>query len=156
MRHKEPDVRATAAGVLPTFDRSQLAAVALADALRDSSHEVRAAAATALAHYAGVDDETIVHDLTDALKDDVRLVAFSAARSLTFYGSAAESATKMLLKRLRRALVECRDDDATMIMGALNAIDRDVRSRVTEYFSDADSEFRDFSLELIEQLEASS
>lgn len=155
IRHREADVRATAATVLPTLDRSQLAAVALADALRDSNHDVRAAAANALAHFAGVDDETIVHDLTDALADDVRLVTFSAARTLTFYGRAAEPATKMLLKRLRRALVECRDDDASMIMGALHAIIENPKARVEEYFSDADTEYRDFSIQLIEQLEAS-
>jgi HEAT repeat protein len=154
LRHKEAEVRAVAATTLPAYDRSQHAAQDLADTLRDSNDEVRIAAARSLAHFSGVDDETMVHDLTNALKDDVGGVVFNAARSLTFYGKAAEPATKMLLKRLRRSLVECRDDDARMLIWALDAIVEDTKRTINEFFGDSDAEFRDFSIQMLEQLEA--
>ena len=152
LRHKYADVRATAAKALPRFDRSQHAAQDIADALNDSSEEVRIAAAGALADFPGVDDQTIVHDLTAALKDDVRLVVFNAAKSLTHYGQAAEPATKMLLRRLRRSLVECRDEDTVTIMWALNAIVDDAQRTIDEYFVDSDQEFRDHATEILQQL----
>ena len=88
LRHKQAEVRAVAATTLPAFDRSPHAAQDLAEALADSSDEVRIAAAGALSGFAGVDDETLVFDLTKALNDDERLVVFNAARSLTAYGDA--------------------------------------------------------------------
>ncbi len=152
LRHKQAEVRAVAATTLPAFDRSPHAAQDLADALADSSDEVRIAAAGALSGFAGVDDETLVFDLTKALNDDERLVVFNAARSLTAYGDAAQSATKTLLKRLRRALVECRDDDAFTILWALDAIVPDARQTISSYFDDSDAEYLDHGMQILEQI----
>ena len=152
LRHKQAEVRAVAAATLPHYDRSPHAAQDVADALGDAHEEVRIAAAGALGHFAGVDDQTMVHDLTKALKDDVRLVVFNAARSLTYYGKAAEPATKTLLQRLRRAMVECRDEDAVTVMWALDAIVDDAKAAVSQFFVDSDAEFREFALQILEQL----
>ncbi|MFK8113368.1 MAG: HEAT repeat domain-containing protein [Rubripirellula sp.] len=152
IRHKELEVRAVAATTLPLADRSSNAAMELADALRDGGEEVRIAAAGAIGAFAGVDDETLVSDLTDALKDSERLVVFNAARSLTFFGEAAESSQAMLMKRLRQALVECRDSDAETLIWALDSIVPDAPGALTEFFGEADEEFRIAALEILEQL----
>ena len=152
IRHKQPEVRAVAAETLPLFDRSIDAAQDLCDALSDSSEEVRIASAGALAAYPGVDDESLVFDLTRALKDDDRLVVFNAARSLTAYGKAAESAVKTLLQRLRRAAVECREQEALTIVWALNAIADDAPTVIRDFFSDGDEEFEEYALQLLEQV----
>lgn len=152
IRHKQPEVRSVAAETMPLFDRSIDAAQDLCDALADSSEEVRIAAAGALAAFPGVDDESLVFDLTRALKDDERLVVFNAARSLTAYGKAAEPAVKTLLQRLRRASVECREQEALTIVWALNAIVDDAADVIRDFFRDDDEEFAEYALQLLEQV----
>lgn len=153
IRHKEPDVREAAADTMPYYDRTQHSAQELCDALNDSNSTVRAAAARALGAYVGVEDETVVHDLTNAIKDDSRKVVYAAGQSLSRFGESADSATKMILKRLRRAMVDCSDDEAIMFMWALRAIVGDPREQLNEFFSDADSEYLQDALGILEQLE---
>lgn len=153
LRHKDAEVREAAAETLPFYDRSQHAAQDLADTLNDPNSDVRAAAAHALGAYVDVDNETLVHDLTRALKDDSRQVVYGAVRSLSQYGEAAESATKMLLTRLRRALIDCSDDEAILFMLALRAIVKDVGATLAEFFKDSDAEYLDHANGILEQLE---
>lgn len=156
LRSKEPEVRAVAVSTLPLYDRSADAAQELADALRDSSEEVRIAAAGALADYVGIDDETLVRDLKESLKDGERLVVFNAARSLTRYGAVAETALAPLLKRMRQALVECRDTDAMILLATIDSIAGHGKQLVANFFDDSDAEYRDISLELWGRLEANA
>ena len=152
IRHKHLEVRAVAASALPLYDRTQHAAQELCDALKDSAEEVRVAAANALGKLVGVDDSTVIHDLTDALKDDSRLVVFNAAHSLVNFGQAADTASKALLKRLRHALVDCRDGDAQSLLLAIDAICPDTPTLIRDFFVDADAEYRDLALELLADL----
>jgi len=152
LRHKEPEVRAVAASSLPRYDLTASAATDIADALKDRSDKVRISAAAAMEAYPGVDDEFLVTELTDSLKDDVRLVVFNAAQSLTAYGKAAEPASKMLLQRLRRSLNECRDDDCRTILWAINAIVSDPVATLEEFFGEQDAEYLVFSKELLEEV----
>lgn len=153
VRHSEAEVRAVACTTLSLFDRSQHAAMDVADSLRDSSVEVRIAAAGAMAVFAGVDDETMVHDLTDALKDSERLVVFNAARSLTHYGVAAQPALKGLLKRTRQALVECRDGDAQTLMWAVDSIVDDTEGTLNKFF-EVDEEIRTTATQMWAEMQA--
>ncbi len=152
LRHKEPEVRAVAASTLPRYDLSATAAQEIGDALRDRNDKVRISAAEAMGAFVGVEDEIRVTELTDALKDDVRLVVFNAAKSLTAYGEAAEPASKMLLQRLRRSLNECRDDDSRTILWAINAISSNPTAKLEEFFGEQDGEYLAFSKELLEEV----
>lgn len=152
IRNKAAGVREVAAATLPYYDRSQHAAQDIADALSDSSTEVRSAAALALGSFVGVDDETLVHDLIGALKDDALEVVHNAAGSLRNYGAAAAPATKMLLKRLRRALIACNDDEAMLFMWALTAITEHLEDTLHQYFSESDSEYFRHSMEILHEL----
>lgn len=152
LRHKEPEVRAVAASTLPRYDLSATAAQEIGDALKDRNDKVRISAASAMAAFTGVDDELMVTELTDALKDDVRLVVFNAAQSLTAYGKAAAPASKMLLQRLRRSLNECRENDSRTILWAINAIVSDPVKTLEEFFGEQDMEYLAFSKELLEEL----
>lgn len=148
MRDREAELRAVAATSLPNFLKNAETAQDLCDALRDRDEFVRIAAADALAGYVGIDDESIIYELTEALKDDVRLVVFNAASSLTSYGKAAQPALKPLLKRFRRSLNECRDADSRTLLAAIDAIADDAIATLNEYFGDTDAEYLEFAIEL--------
>ncbi len=153
IRARDADIRSVAVATLPTFDRSQHAAQEVADCLSDSSGDVRAAAAAALGDLVGVDDVTLVQDLVNALKDDSDDVVLGAVSSLARFGSAAEPASKTILKRLRRSFVSCNDSESLVFLNALVQITDDPEVRIREFFGETDDEYLGDCLELLEQLQ---
>lgn len=152
LRHKEPEVRAVAASSLPRYSRTVDTAHDLTDALKDRNEKVRIAAAEALREFIGIEQEMVVEELTHALNDDVRLVVFNAAKSLTAFGTAAEPAAKMLLKRLRRSLNECNEEESRTILWAINAIVEDPQALLADFFDDSHAEYLTYSIELLAEM----
>jgi hypothetical protein len=149
LRYKHPEVRAVAASTLPLYDWSIDALHDLSDALKDACDEVRISAAGALGSFVGVDDQLVVENLTAALNDDVRLVVFNAARSLVHYGREAENAIPTLLRRLRKSLIECRDDDTRTLLRALESVTDNAKALIERSLAD-DQQYRDFTIELLD------
>jgi hypothetical protein len=96
-----------------------------------------------------VDDRLVVENLTAALNDDVRLVVFNAARSLAHFGREAEAAIPTLMRRLRKSLVECRDEDTRTLLRAIESVAENAKALVERYLAD-DQQYRDFTLELLD------
>ena len=94
----------------------------------------------------------IIEELTDALKDDVRLVVFNAATSLAAFGQAAQPALKTLLKRLRRSMNQCNEVECHTLLWAIDAIATDTLTCLTEFFGESDPEYLSQSTELLSQL----
>lgn len=149
VRSREADVRTVAVAALPKFDKTPHGAQEIAEALTDSSSDVRATAAGALGDFVGVDDLTLVQDLMTALKDDCDEVVFGAVSSLAKFGSAAEPATKTILSRLRRGFVNCNDGEAWLFMNALVQIADDPESKIRAIFDESDVEYLDDALALL-------
>lgn len=156
LRHKDPGVRAAAVSTLACYDLSVDAAQDLTDALKDGSKDVRINAAQVLPRYVGVADDFVVEELKSALQDDVRAVVFSVVQALTAFGPAAEPAIKMLLKRLRQNLVECRDEQSVTILKAIQTIVPDSRSRLQDFFGESDSEYLTFAESMLDEMSQES
>lgn len=153
-RAKDPDVRSVGIETLALFDHSPHAAQEVAEALSDSSSDVRAAAARTLGHFAGVDDETLVQDLVTALKDDSEDVVLGALSSLWKFGEAAEPAIKIILHRLRRAFVKCNHDEAVLFLNVLVKTTTDPEERIRAYFRETDEEYLSDCLALLNEVRA--
>ena len=154
LRHKQGDVRAVAAEIMPRFQRTSDAAFELSEALKDRSDRVRAAAALALQKYVGIEEALVVDALSDGLQDDVRLVSLRSANSLAAFGRQAQGAVKRLLQRLRRSLNDCNDGDAMVYLRAITAISPEPREKLEEFFGAGDEEYLKFALELLAELQA--
>jgi hypothetical protein len=62
----------------------------------------------------------------------------------------------MLLKRLRRALIACREDEAILFMRALMTAVPDTKLTLDGFFKDSDAEYLAYASEILEQLESST
>ena len=103
-----------------------------------------------MASFVGINDESMVDELSQALNDDVRIVVYNAATSLIAYGDKAQPAMKGLLKRLRKSLNDCRDDDSRTFLWAIDAIAPDTIATLEDFFGETDAEYLRFSKDLLE------
>lgn len=157
IQHRDPDVRTVATTSLPSVNRSAEAGQEVCDALGDAKSDVRTAAAEAAGCFSEVDDEFMVEAITDALSDalsdESKEVAYHAAASLSYFGDKAQPATKMLVRRLHRAFVDCNDGEALCFANTLVAVTPNAKENVRALFDQSEEEFRQYANGIIQQLE---
>lgn len=114
LRHPSADVRVGAALALGAFDRHAVAA--LTEALGDSEHKVRAAAALALVK---IGPAPVVPGMIDALRDPRVTVRANAAVVLGAFGPAGKSAAPALVGALNDTNARVRE----LAIEALNRVE---------------------------------
>lgn len=135
-RDKHPSIRAAA---LETLSRLEMRDADLQDEtqfrLGDPEPSVRIAATLTLPHVA-VNRELAVGELTELLRDSSLRVAAFAAHGLTRFADIAGESCPLMVKPLKRALVQGHSEIAVSLLDSLLTIHPDADAFIAEYLTD--------------------